>query len=159
MEGISRGGIISVMKRLLGIVLLLGVESAAQTKSVQSILLALKDSNAPRKALSDQLVDRMMALAKRDVNRPMVERFSEDFTGALLGRDITTVRASLMQKAIIDLLSGKGSNFEPASKLRDAMTSCGISAPTVQQIVDRFIDIGQEIRGPDDLGVLPKRLK
>lgn len=148
------------MKRLLGIVLLLGVELAAQTKSVQSILLALKDSNAPRKALSDQLVNKMMATAKRDVSRQMIERFSEDFTGALLGRDITTVRASVMQRAISDLLSGKGSNFEPASKLRDTLTSCGISASTVQAIVGRFIDVGQEIRGPDDLGVLPKqRLK
>ncbi|HEV1285159.1 MAG TPA: hypothetical protein VNU44_07610 [Bryobacteraceae bacterium] len=147
------------MKRLLGIVLLLGVELTAQTKSVQSILLALKDSNAPRKALSDQLVNKMMATAKRDVSRQLIERFSEDFTGALLGRDITTVRASVMQRAISDLLSGKGSNFEPASKLRDTLTSCGISAPTVQAIVGRFIDIGQEIRGPDDLGVLPKTLK
>jgi hypothetical protein len=149
------------MKRLLAMVLVFGVGLTAQTpaKSVQTILLALKDANAPRKALSDQLSDRMMALAKRDVSRPMVERFSEDLTGALLGRDITTVRASMMQKAISDLLSGKGSNFEPASKLRDTLTSCGISAATVQAIVGRFIDIGQEIRGPDDLGVLPKRLK
>ena len=144
------------MKRLLGIILLSGVQLAAQTKSVQNILLALKDSNAPRKVLSDQLVELMMSQAKRDVSRPMVERFSEDFTGALLGRDITTVRASVMQRAITDLLSGKGSNFEPASKLRDTLTSCGISAPTVQAIVGRFIDIGQEIRGPDDLGGILK---
>jgi hypothetical protein len=145
------------MKRLLGIVLLSGVQLIAQTKSVQSILLALKDANAPRKALSDQLVERMMAQAKREVNRSLVERFSEDLTGALLGRDITNIRASVMQKAIFDLLSGKGSNFEPASKLRDTLTSCGIGSSTVQMIVGRFIDIGQEIRGPDDLGVQPKR--
>jgi len=147
------------MKRLLGIVLLLGVGLAAQTKSVQSILLALKDANAPRKALADQLTAKMMAQAKRDVNRSMVERFSEDLTGAVLGRDITTVRASVMQKAIFDLLSGRGSNFEPASKLRDTLTGCGIGASSVQVIVGRFIDIGQEIRGPDDLGVQRKTLK
>jgi hypothetical protein len=147
------------MKRLLGIFLLSGVALTAQTKSVQSILLALKDSNAPRKALSDELVNKMMTLAKRDVSRPLVERFSEDFTGALLGRDITAVRASVMQKAISDLLSGQGSNFEPASKLRDTLTSCGISASTVQAIVARFIEIGEEIRGPDDLGVRRKPLK
>lgn len=150
------------MQRLLGCLLLLSVSVTAQipqAKSVQNILLALKDSGAPRKALSDQLSERMMALAKRDVSRPVVERFSEDFTSALLGRDITTIRASVMQKAISDLLSGKGSNFEPATKLRDTLTSCGINAPTVQAIVGRFIDIGQEIRGPDDLAVLPKRLK
>jgi hypothetical protein len=147
------------MKRLLGIVLLSGVGLTAQTKSVQNILIALKDANAPRKALSDQLVEKMMAQTKRDVNRSMVERFSEDLTGALLGRDITVVRASVIERAISDLLSGKGSNFEPASKLRDTLAGCGINAPTVQAIVGRFIEIGQEIRGPDDLGVLPKTLK
>jgi hypothetical protein len=148
------------MKRLLSLVLLLGVGLLAQTppsKSVQSTLLALKDSGGSRRVLSDQLTEQMMALAKGTrPSRAAVERFSEDLTTALTGKDVTTVRASVLQRAISDLMSGKGSNFEPASKLRDTLTNCGISPPTVQGIVGRFIEIGQEVRGPDDLGVLPK---
>lgn len=151
------------MKRLFGCLLLLGVSVSAQSpKSVQSTLLALKDSGAPRKVLSDRLVDQMMAMAKTDLSRPSlaaVQRFSEDFTSALLGRDVTSIRASVLQRAIADLMSGRGSNFEPASKLRDTLTKCGIGASTVQAIVGRFIDIGQEVRGPDDLSVLPLKLK
>jgi hypothetical protein len=151
------------MKRLFGCVLLLGVTLSAQSpKSVQATLLALKDSSAPRKALSDELVDEMMALAKRTVSRPSraaVERFSEDLTGALLGRDVTAVRAEVLQSAIVKVLSGRGSNFEPATRLRDALTNCGIGASTVQALVARFIDIGQEVRGPDDLGILPNQLR
>ena len=148
------------MKRLLSLVLLLGVGLLAQTpssKSIQTTLLALKDSGASRRVLSDQLAEQMMALAKGTrPSRAAVERFSEDLTTALTGKDVTTVRASVLQRAISDLMSGKGSNFEPASKLRDTLTKCGISPPTVQGIVGRFIEIGQEVRGPDDLGVLPK---
>ena len=139
------------MKRLLGCILLLGSGLAAQ--SMESTLLALKDSSAPRKVLSNQLVDRMMALAKRDQSpsRESVQRFSEDLTSALLGRDVTKIRAATLEKAISNVLGGKGSTFMPASSLRETLTSCGIDAPTVQGIVRRFISIGQEVRGPDDL--------
>jgi hypothetical protein len=152
------------MKRLLSSVLLLGVSLPAQTPpppSIQNTLLALKDSNASRKTLSDQLAGQMMAQAKASrPSRYAVERFSEDLTTALIGKDVTAIRASVLQRAISDLMSGKGSNFEPASKLRDTLTNCGISAPTVQSLVGRFLEIGQEVRGPDDLGVLPRnRLK
>lgn len=144
------------MKRLLGCALLLGICLEAQ--SVHTTLLALKDSNAPRKALAKQLVDEMMAQAKahQTPSRASVQRFSEDLTTALLGRDITAVRASALQKAIADVMRGKGSTFLPASSLRETLTSCGIDDPTVQAIVQRFIDIGQEVRGPDDLPVQPK---
>jgi hypothetical protein len=139
------------MKRLLGCAFLLGATLTAQ--SIQSTLLALKDSNAPRKVLSNQLVDEMMALAKKDQSpsRPTVQRFSEDLTSALLGKDVTTIRAAALQKAISGVLSGKGSTLLPASSLRDTLVHCGIEERTVQQIVDCFTDLGREVRGPDDL--------
>ena len=139
------------MIRWLGCALLLGIGVHAQT--VQATLLAMKDSNAPRKALSKQLSDQMMAQAKahQSPSRASVERFSQDLTTALLGRDITTVRANVMQKAIADLLHGKGSTYMPATNLRETLNACGIDEATVRGIVQRFIDIGQEVRGPDDL--------
>lgn len=147
------------MKRLLGCILLLGTSLAAQ--SVESTLLALKASGAPRKVLSRHLVDEMMALSKHNQSpsRSSVQRFSEDLTTALLGKDITTIRAEALEKAISDVMRGNGSTFVPASTLRETLASCGIDSPTVQAIVGRFIDIGQEVRGPDDLPVRPKRFK
>lgn len=147
------------MKRLLGCFLLLGATLTAQ--SVQSTLLALKDPHASRKVLSNQLVDEMMALAKSDrsPSRQTVQRFSEDLTTALLGTDVTTIRASALQKAISDVLSGKGSTFLPASRLHDTLVGFRIDDRTIQAIVDRFRDIGQEIRGPDDLPIQPGQRK
>lgn len=144
------------MGRLLGCVLLLGTALSAQ--NLQSTLLALKEARAPRRVLSHQLSDEMMSLARHNQipSRASVQRFSEDLTTALLGKDITTVRASVMQKALSDLMKGRGSTFLPASALRETLTHCGIDEPTVQSIVQRFIDIGQEVRGPDDMPVLDK---
>jgi len=147
------------MKRLLGCIVLLGGSLAAQ--SVQSTLLALKDSHAARKALSNQLVDEMMALAKSDQSptRATVQRFSEDLTVALLGKDVTTIRAAALQKAISDVLSGKGSTFLPASRLHDTLAGFRLDDRTILAIVDRFREIGQEVRGPDDMGRRPVKLK
>jgi hypothetical protein len=144
---------------MLACLLLLGVTLTAQ--SVQSTLLALKDSHAPRKVLSNQLVNQMMALAKSDQSpsRQTVQRFSEDLTIALAGKDITTIRAAAMQKAISGVLSGKGSTFIPANRLYETLVSCGIEDRTVQAIVAQFTDIGREVRGPDDLGLRPIKLR
>lgn len=139
------------MKRLLGCILLLGGSLAAQ--SVQSTLLALKDSHAARKALSNELVNEMMALAHSDQSpsRATVQRFSEDLTSALIGKDVTTIRAAALQKAISGVLSGKGSTFLPACSLYETLAAFRIDDRTIQTIVDRFREIGQEVRGPDDL--------
>jgi hypothetical protein len=131
----------------------LGGSLAAQ--SVQSTLLALKDSHAARKTLSNQLVDEMMTISKSDQSpsRATVQRFSEELTGALLGKDVTTIRAAALQKAITGVLSGKGSTFLPACSLYETLAGFRIDDRTIQVIVDRFREIGQEVRGPDDLPV------
>ena len=147
------------MKRLLACLLLFGPFVTAE--SIQSTLLALKDPHASRKTLSNQLVNEMMELAKSDQSpaRATVQRFSEDLTTALIGKDVTTIRAAALQQEISDVLSGKGSTFIPASKLYDTLSGFRIEDRTIQQIVDRFREIGQEIRGPDDLPVRGKDRK
>jgi hypothetical protein len=144
------------MKRLLGCVLLLSATLAGQ--SIRSALLALKDTVPSRKVLSDQLVDEMMAVAKgdRSPSRSTVQRFCEDFTSALAGKDMTAIRAQELEKAITDVMSGSGSTFRPAGHLHDTLVGFRIEDRTIQRIVDRFREIGQEIRGPDDLPLQKK---
>jgi hypothetical protein len=141
--------------------LLAGAILSAQSLASQSVmttLLALKDPKAPRKVLSAQLAEQMMAQAKpnQSPSRAAVQRFSEDLTGALLGRDITVVRASALKDAIAHVMQGKGPTFVPATSVREVLTSCGVEQPTVQGIVKRFIDIGHEVSGPDDMPVREK---
>jgi hypothetical protein len=140
------------MKRLFGCVFLLTAVLPAQ--SMDTTLLALKDPQAPRKALSHQLSGEMLAQAKsnQSPSQYSVQRFSEDLTTALLGKDITTVRAAALRKSITGVLSGKGSTFLPANGLYETLKACGIEDRTIQSILDRFREIGQQVRqGPDDL--------
>jgi hypothetical protein len=126
------------MKRLLCSVLLAGAGLTAQTpKSVQATLIALKDAGAPRKALSDQLINQMMGVAKNDFYRPArttVQRFSEDFTNALLGKDVTSVRAKVIRDGDSWRPERKGIYF-PSGKH---------AARNTYQLRDRRSD------GPDD---------
>jgi len=144
------------MKRLLGCILLLTASLMAQSTSMESTFLALKDPHAHRGALSAKLAAEMTLLATKNgrgqsLSQSSVERFSEDLTTALLGKDITTIRAAALRKAIAGVLSGKGSTFLPANGLYETLKSCGIDDRTTQQILDRFREIGQQVRGPDDL--------
>jgi hypothetical protein len=164
------------MKRLLGGILLWGITLAGQPRQtdIKSTLLALKDalpqvqSASPpkvaplsREALSNQLVDEMMALAKSDrsPSRSTTVRFSEELTGVLAGKDVTAIRAEALEKEIVDVMSGKGSTSRPAAALYETLTGFRLSDRTIQRIVDRFREIGQEIRGPDDTAIRPIKLK
>jgi hypothetical protein len=129
-----------------------GATLAAQ--SVQSTLLALKDSSASQSALSNQLADQMIAMAAKESYSPSritVQRFSESFTSALLGKEVTAERAKGFQMAFLCVLNRQGSTFVAAKTLGGALTSCGVEEHRIKAIVDRFSDIGREIRGPDDL--------
>jgi hypothetical protein len=150
------------MKRLFGCILLVSSLLSAQPENIQATLLELKDAGASKSALSNRLANQMMARAKHNQtpSRPTVQRFSSDLVSALAGKDITTIRAAVLEKAIADVLRGNGSTFLPASNLRDALAGCGVDEPTAQSIVKRFIEIGQQVRGPDDMKVMPvDRLK
>jgi len=96
----------------------------------------------------------MIAMAGKEIYRPSrttVQRFSEDFTTALLGKDVTPVRAKAFQVAILCVLSRQGSTFLAAKTLSEALTNCGVEDRRAKAVVDRFRDIGREVRGPDDL--------
>jgi hypothetical protein len=150
----SRGseGLLGMMKLLIFCALLSFVLPA---QSMETTLIALKDPQAPRKALSKRLAGEMMDLAKsnQSPSRSTVQQFCDDLSGALLGKDITNVRASAVRKAVAGVLSGKGSTFLPANGLYEVLKGCGVEERTMQTILDRFREIGQQVRGPDDLPV------
>ena len=150
------------MKRLPGCLLLLGAALTAQVTSMESTFLALKDPHVNRRPLSVKLATEITLLAKtkgrdQDFSPGTVERFSEDLTTALLGKNITTDRAAALQKAMADVLSGKGSTFLPAARFRETLLSCGVDDRNTQVVVDRFTHLGREVRGPDDTPLIPRK--
>lgn len=146
------------MKRLLGCLLLLGAGLTAQVASMESTFLALRDPHAKRADLSVKLAMEIALLSEmkgthQNLSPGTVDRFSADLTTALLGKNITTDRAAALQKAMADVLSGKGSTFLPAARFRETLLSCGVDDRNAQVVVDRFTHLGREVRGPDDIPV------
>lgn len=156
------------MKRLACFVLLLGVcliggavgqdKSAARrpkaTPTLRSTLQALKDRGASRTTLSHQLADVIMSLAEtgHQPSRAAVMSFAEELTTALLGRELTDPQVTTLEQSIDAVLRSSGTTtFIPASQLRETLAALGVDASKVQIITRRFIAIGEEIRGPDDM--------
>jgi hypothetical protein len=99
------------------------------TPKLRSTLQALKSRGASRATLSRQLADAILLLAEsgHQPSRSAVTSFADELTTALLGRDLTN------------------------SQLRETLAALGVDASKVQIITRRFIAIGEEIRGPDDM--------
>jgi hypothetical protein len=123
------------------------------TPKLRSTLQALKDSRASRTTLSHRLADEIMSMADSEhkPERTTVASFAEELTSALIGRDLTNSQVMMLERSIDEVLANSGATFTSASRLREALASLGVDASRLQIIVKRFIAIGEEVRGPDDL--------
>ena len=125
---------------------------------MDAILGAMKDPGASRDSLSQQLADVILSLAQSDrqPSRITVEAFTDELTGALIGKDLKrNAPPKWLLGPIVEILSPSGANFTKASRLGDTLRSLGVDASKTQRITTRFINIGEEVRGPDDLQARP----
>ena len=156
------------MKRLVFALLLLGGcligGAVCQDKStakrpeanpkLRSTLQALKNHGASRATLSRQLADAILLLAEsgHQPSRSAVTSFADELTTALLGRELTNSQVTSLAQSIEEVLRRSGTTtFIPASRLRETLAALGVDASKVRIITRRFIAIGEEIRGPDDM--------
>jgi len=156
------------MKRVVCCLLLFGVGVAiAQDKlaprrlpsvsKLRSTLLALKEAGASRPALSQQLADELMSLAEKDCkpSSTAVANFSDELSKALLGKHMTDAQVLLLEQSIREVLHSTGATFTSATTFRQTLLAVGVDTATAQVVTTRFIEIGEEVRGPDDLHVGP----
>lgn len=125
---------------------------------LDAILAAMKDPGASRPALSQQLADVILSLAQPDhqPSRSTVVAFTDELTGALIGKDLKwNAPPKWLLGPIVEILSTSGANFTKASRFGDVLKSLGVDAAKTQRITTRFIKIGEEVRGPDDLQARP----
>src|SRR5690348_2663713 len=135
--------------------------AALAGQTLDRTLAAMQDAKASSATLSAQLIDEMarMAPADRRPTRGTLAGFANEFTAALMGKDLTRLQRTTLQLAITDLVAGSGANYKPAGILREVLEAAGVGASRTQRIVTSFIAIGEEIRGPDDIHILPVRAK
>ncbi len=153
------------VKSTFFVLLLMGGALAAQAPlplaKLNETLQAIARPGASSVSLSAELVDEMLSLAPSDrqPSRGALAGFANQFTAALIGKDLTDVRVAMLQRCIADVLSGSGTNLKPAKVLRDTLTAVGVGTAKIPNIITRFIAVGEEVRGPDDTPVTPVRFK
>jgi hypothetical protein len=60
----------------------------------------------------------------------------------------------LLEQSIREVLRCTGATFTSATSFRQMLLAVGVDpANTAQVVTTRFIEIGEEVRGPDDLHV------
>jgi hypothetical protein len=127
--------------------------TAAAVSKLSSTLMALKDATASRASRSQELVDEMMSLAKKDYCPPrlVIARFADKLTSALVGRKLNESQVTTVQQSIVNVLRGSGtSNLSLADRLQETLTVLGISPSETRFIIRDFIAVGEAVRGPDD---------
>lgn len=104
----------------------------------------MKDAAASQPALSQQLADVILLLAERDrlPSRNTVMAFTDELTGALIGKDFNgNARPRWLLGPIVEILSSSGANFTKASRLGDTLKSLGVDTTRTQRITSKFIRI------------------
>lgn len=122
---------------------------------LDSILSAMKKPGASRDSLSQQLANVMLSLAQRDhqPSRSTVMAFTDELTEALIGKDLKNAPPKWLLESTLEILSISGANYTKAIHLQNALNSIGVDRAKAQRVITRFIRIGEELKGPDDLGV------
>ena len=122
--------------------------------NLTSTLVGIGKADASRARLTERLTDDMLALANRDhePSRTVVLGFTGEFTAALHGKDLSTRSVTVLQQSILDVMRETSATFVPAASLRQILSQAGVDPAKAQLITRRFMAIGEEIKGPDDLG-------
>ena len=144
------------MKSVLTVFALLASCMCAQTASLKTALYALTSSDADRALVTKQLADAIMPLARsnRQPSRHSVEDFATELARSMIGKELTIVQAGSLENAITEMMRGSVPNYTSTGHLRDALTAIHIDPADTRAITTRFLAIGEEVRGPDDLRLM-----
>jgi len=99
----------------------------------------------------------MMSLTSSDrqPSRSTVASFADEFTAAVIGKDLRD-EVGVLQQSVCEVLSGSATNIKSASRFREALTALGFDSMRKQTLTTRFMAIGEEVRGPDDSPVFKR---
>jgi hypothetical protein len=139
---------------------------AQSTDKLNSDLMSLAKPGASRSAVVLQVTNDILALAVKEAqpSRQSVADFADELTRALAGKQVTVENIKPVTAAILDVLESSGatsSRFHAAiDHFRVALYPFGASPPQAKNAVDRLFILGQEVHGPEDLGIpYTQRLK
>jgi hypothetical protein len=138
---------------------LFGQSPNGAAAKMDSIFAAMTAPKAARAVLNEQLTDVILAAAQRDhsPSRGSVAAFAEALSGVLNGREFRP--QSELSHSVLEILNPAGANFTKAGRLEVHLKTLGVDHARIQMVMDRYIKIGEQVRGPDDGPVLPLKLR
>jgi hypothetical protein len=131
---------------------------AQSTDKLNSDLVSLANPAASRSAVAQQVTNDILALAEKDAqpSRQSVTDFADELTKALAGKPSTVDAVKPVTQAILDVLQSSGVasyRFHDAiDRLRDSIVALSATAVQAKSAANRLLILGQEVRGPEDLG-------
>jgi hypothetical protein len=119
-------------------------------------LQKLNDPGQTQASLTQQLTDDIMSLANKDHQPSLgaVSGFTSQLVAALIHRDLTTLQLQGLEQSITEILQPTGSTARSATRLRDILRGKSVEHPEV--VTKRFIEVAEEVRGPDDSPAAPQ---
>ncbi len=120
--------------------------------------LSAPDTASPAAtALIEQLTAQLSALSEQDraPSRMTLERFTAELSRGLEGRDLADTQATALRESIVTALRGNSATFVAAGNLQEVLLAANVEPQQAKSISQLLAAIGEEVRGPDDLGVQP----
>jgi hypothetical protein len=145
------------MHRMIFCILLCSLALPGQTTQdiaglAPAVSKTLLTAGSANDAVTQGLADSILSLAIRthQPTRQEAADFANALRGAAAGRADDESQISILTRCILDILRSRGlSNFALAAQVRAALTALQVSGQKVDVAVQRFIAIGQSVRGPD----------
>lgn len=139
---------------------------AQSTAKLDSDLMALMNPGASRNAVARQITDDILALAEKDAqpSRQTVFEFADDLTKAVAGKALTAEKIKPATQAILDVLKSSGVSSDrfhaTIDGFRDSLIALNATAAQANSGAGRLLNLGQEVRGPEDspLGIAALRI-
>jgi hypothetical protein len=120
---------------------------------------AMVSADAPDDSVSRTLVNAMTAIANHEhqPTRQELVQLADALRGAIAGKQISDAQLAVLSRCVVDALRGEGgSNLLLASQVRATLGALRVGDAKVDLIIQRFVAIGEAVRGPDDLPVSDK---
>jgi hypothetical protein len=129
---------------------------------LNATLLALQRP-ASSEAVNNQLVNDILSLAESGHKpaRSTVIAFAHEVAASVEGRSLPSKALSRVTGAIFDVLQSAGEGTyklqAALSDFQDGLVALGLSAQQSQVMAESLRSVGTEVRGPQDMPVLPAR--
>ena len=120
--------------------------------------LSAPDTASPAAtALVQQLISQLSAISEqgRVPSRITLERFTAELSRGLEGRNLADNQAIALRESIVSALRGNFATFVAATNLQETLLAANVEPQRAKTIAQLLAAIGEEVRGPDDLGLLP----